>query len=118
MGFQRNANGSNPEPFALEARDYVDKRIKEFGNHVYLKADGDKTDRYGRRLALIYLDEKGNYLLNEELVRNGLAHIKLQYNFSNTIKEQFRQSEIKAKEEKRGLWSTVADTTQTIPKQH
>ncbi len=103
-GSKRNTSA---EPFAVDALEYVEKRIKEFGNRVYLKADGNKTDRYGRRLALIYLDEKGNYLLNEELVRNGLAHAELQYNFSTAIKEQLCQAENKAKEEKRGLWNTA-----------
>ncbi|MDO5581587.1 MAG: thermonuclease family protein [Planctomycetia bacterium] len=93
------------EKFGPEATEYTKHRIQKAGGSVYLKADGDPRDKYGRRLALVYLDTEGKYLLNEELIRMGLARARLQYNYSDTIKNRFYQAQESAKEEKLGVWS-------------
>lgn len=93
------------ESFGPEATEYTSHRIRKAGGIVYLKADGDRRDKYGRRLALVYLDPECKYLLNEELIRMGLARADLQYNFSRPIKLRFYQAQKSASEEKMGIWS-------------
>ncbi len=93
------------QPFGPEASEYTKKRIAQANNYVYLKVDGDRTDRYDRRLALVYLDEQQTLLLNKELVENGLARMEPQYNYSAKMKDLFRIAEKKAQAERLGIWS-------------
>jgi len=47
----------------------------------------------------------GDTLLNELLIREGLARAQLQYNYSREMKNRFQAAEDQAKQEKRGIWS-------------
>lgn len=44
---------------------------------IYLEYDKDKEDDYGRTLAYIYLDEKGEHMYQEVLLANGYANIMI-----------------------------------------
>ncbi len=90
------------EPFGPEAAAFTKNAIEQAGNKVRLEYDGDKTDRYGRTLALVYT---GETLLNEELVRNGLATAELQYRYSQKMKDRFRAAEYEAQKMRLGIWS-------------
>ena len=103
------------EPFGPEATEFTQKRIEEAKNDVLLEADGDRTDKYGRRLALVWLGKEPPLLLNEELIRNGLARADVQYNYSKTIKERFLSAQKQAQSEKLGIWSSVTTTPTTQP---
>lgn len=111
------------EPFGPEAAAYTKKRINEFNNRITLVADGDKMDKYNRRLALVYLDEDKTMLLNQELIRLGFAKAETRYNYSRSIKDSFVQAENLAKSEQRGIWSptfnskgqVVTERTSTTP---
>ncbi|MDO4587060.1 MAG: thermonuclease family protein [Planctomycetia bacterium] len=92
------------EPFGPEASEYTKRRIAEFNNIVTLKRDGDTTDRYGRRLAMVYLGENGTILLNEELIQQGLAKAQTQFNYSEKMKSRFIEAENNAKKNRRNLW--------------
>jgi endonuclease YncB( thermonuclease family) len=59
------------------------------------------TDRYGRTVAMIYADKT---LLNEELVKAGLAWVCWQY-CGHPICETWKGLQIGARMDKRGLWS-------------
>lgn len=96
--------GTPVEPFGPEASAYTKKRIAEFSDEVTLIRDGDRVDQYGRRLALVFLGSDREHLLNEELIRLGLARATLQYRFSDAQKDVFRKAEKEAKKEKRGIW--------------
>lgn len=96
--------GTPVEPFGPEASAYTKKRIAEFGGIVTLKADGDRFDRYDRRLALVYLGRNGTVLLNEELLRLGLARPSFSYRYSEAIKKRYRAAQKEAQAEKRGIW--------------
>lgn len=93
------------EPFGPEATDFTRKRIEETKNQVVLEADGDLIDKYGRRLALVWLGKESTVLLNEELIRNGLARAETQYNYSRAIKDRFITAQQRAQSEKLGIWS-------------
>ena len=59
------------------------------------------TDRYGRTVALVAVEKK---LLNEELLKAGLAWV-YKYNCSEPICESWKNYQLRAKFDKRGLWS-------------
>lgn len=44
---------------------------------VYLEYDEDKEDDYGRTLAYVYLDKKGEHMYQEVLLVNGYANIMI-----------------------------------------
>ena len=90
------------EPFGPEASEFTQKAIEAAGNKVRLEPDGDRTDRYKRQLAMVYVD---SVLLNEELIRQGLAVAQTQYRYSQEMKTRFKAAEEEAKKAKRGLWS-------------
>ncbi len=70
---------------------------------VRLEFDGPRRDKYGRLLAYVWV---GDRMLNEELLRAGLARAELKYQYSAAIKTRFRQAENEAKAGRRGIWST------------
>ena len=92
------------EPFGPEASAYTKKRVEEANNVAYLVSDGQKYDKFDRRLAVVYL---GNdpISLNEDLVRQGLARATLQYDFSREMKDRLSEAQARAKEERRGIFS-------------
>jgi micrococcal nuclease len=71
----RFANLDTPEirgserPDGLISRDYVVSRINE-AKEIIIRTYKDKTGKYGRYIADIYLD---GVLLNDELIEEGLA---------------------------------------------
>ena len=90
------------EPFGSEASEFTQKAIENAGNKVRLEPDGDQTDQYKRQLAMVYVD---GVLLNEELIRQGLAVAQTQYRYSQEMKTRFKVAEEEAKNARRGLWS-------------
>ena len=74
---------------------------------MYLTFDRQKVDRYDRFLAYAWRDERMDLMLNEELVRAGLAQAKTGYRYSDRMKKRFRRAEDEAKAARRGIWSTV-----------
>ena len=94
------------EPFGPQASAYTKQAIADSGNRVRIAFDGDQIDRYGRNLAMIYLQTaEGEVLLNERLIRLGLARAQTQYRYSKEMKDRFRAAEDTAKAEKRNIWS-------------
>lgn len=96
------------QPFGPEASAFTKKAIEQNQNAVRLVYDGDLKDRYGRTLAHVYV---GTTLLNEELLRAGLARSQLQYRFSSEMKERYRRAEEEAKQAKRGIWREPSNGT-------
>ena len=90
------------QPFGPEASQFTRDAIAQNGNQVRITFDGTQIDRYGRTLAMVWLDDT---LLNEELIREGLARAQLQYNYSREMKNRFQAAEDLAKREKLGIWS-------------
>ena len=108
--------GVKPQAYGAEATRYTTNRIDAFGNMVTLRSDGDSVDQYGRRLALVYLGRDGIELLNEELVRHGLAKVQPQYRYSDTMKDKLLRAEAAAKQEKVGIWSLPDQEKETKSK--
>jgi micrococcal nuclease len=92
------------EPWGPEASQFT-KKFCACGE-VRLEFDGDARDKYGRILAYVWV---GNRMLNEELIRAGLAHAELQYHYSQAMKSRFRRAEAEARAARRGIWSDKND---------
>lgn len=92
------------EPFGPEASAYVKRRVVESSGVAYLVSDGQKYDKYGRRLAVMYLGND-KVSLNEELARQGLARVELKYSYSKEFKTRLSAAQKQAEIEKLGIHS-------------
>jgi micrococcal nuclease len=88
------------EPWGPEASAFTKRFVA--GGDVRLELDAELHDRYGRILAYVWV---GDRMLNEELIRAGLARAELQYRYSAAMKVRFRHAEAEAKAARRGIWS-------------
>ena len=96
------------EPFGPEASAYTKQALAEYGNRVYLRLDRERTDKFGRTLAFVYLGESDAppaRLLNEELVQAGLGRALLSFNYSAPMKRRLAKAQADAKANRRGIWS-------------
>lgn len=93
-----------PRPFGLSAAGYAKARCE--GKQVTLRLDELQRDhdKYGRVLAYVYL--ANNELLNESLVRDGMAfsHRRLRCDLSS----QLDAAENEARAARRGLWKSIS----------
>ncbi|MGP9043160.1 thermonuclease family protein [Cytobacillus kochii] len=94
-------NVSTPEPYGEEASAFT-KELLEEGQNVQLEYDIEKLDPYDRTLAYVYLQD--GRMLNEELLREGLAKVVV-FEPNKKYLKQFKAIEEKAIEEKIGMWS-------------
>ena len=99
-------SGNAVEAFGLDASEFTKQMIAEAGNKVRRAFDGDATDRYNRILAMVYLTmpDGSEVWLNERLIREGLAHARLDYRYSHEAKLSFAVAEVEARRNKRNLW--------------
>lgn len=72
------------------------------GKTVELEKDVSETDKYGRLLRYIYIDE---LFINDYLVRQGFAYTS-SYPPDIKYQDQLQQAEQEARDNNRGLWST------------
>jgi len=93
------------EPMALEARDFLNRRIPPAG--VRLEFDLETKDRHGRTLAYAFLPD--GRMLNEWLLREGLAHcLPTPPNLKHD--DRLLRAQRAALEEKKGLWGLLQET--------
>ena len=85
------------QPFSKRARQFTSKLV--YGKVVEVKVM--TTDRHGRTVAMIYADKT---LLNEELIKAGLAWVYWQH-CHHPICETWKGLQIGARMDKRGLWA-------------
>jgi micrococcal nuclease len=85
--------------YGKEAKEYLTNLLK--GERVKLEYDVTPTDRYGRTLAYVYLQD-GTFV-NAELVKNGYAMVMT---VPPNVKyaEDFVKLQQEARENNRGLW--------------
>ena len=84
------------------ASDYTKKLLA--GETVYLEYDINKTDDYGRTLAYVYLDESGSDMVQERLLKDGMANvISVGSNIKYLFKFRFLAAQARAK--KSGFWA-------------
>ncbi|MCT4779171.1 MULTISPECIES: thermonuclease family protein [Exiguobacterium] len=101
----------NPEkpiqPFGPEASRYT-KDALPAGSDVLLERDQSKADRYGRLLAYVWADGK---MINQELLRKGLARVAYIYEPDTRYVEMFQEIEDEAKGKTLGIWQTKGYAT-------
>jgi micrococcal nuclease len=83
-----------------EASEFTEEFLKK--GVCWLRFDRRRVDQYGRWLAYVYVDDA---MLNEELVRRGLASVSVYPGDSASIERQLRKAEDEAKKNGRGIWS-------------
>ncbi|MEC2307581.1 thermonuclease family protein [Bacillus atrophaeus] len=89
------------QPYGEDASE----RNKELVNSGKLQLEfdeGDRTDKFGRMLAYVYVDEKS---VQETLLKEGLARVAYVYEPNTKYIDQFKKDEEEAKSEKLSIWS-------------
>lgn len=92
--------GGQAECFGDQAGRFLRRLLA--GERVLLEADREPTDRYGRTLAYVYLEE--GLQVNLLLVHEGYAEVTI-FPPNDRYEEDLRAAEAEAQEEGRGLWS-------------
>lgn len=90
------------EPWGPEARSFTQAQIDTVAGQVRLEFDRERFDSYGRTLAFVWTGER---LLNEELLRAGLARWEPAFNYSSSMKTRFRRAQEAAQQSRTGIWS-------------
>ncbi|MEF9893316.1 MAG: thermonuclease family protein [Anaerorhabdus sp.] len=95
------AKGNTPaDPFGEEASVYACDILKG-AQEIKLEYEETKEDKYGRTLAWVWVD---GVLLQEKLVREGLAEVKYLYD-DYKYTDVVQIGEKAAKEQNKGIWS-------------
>jgi len=92
------------EPFGPEATAFTRQFVR--GGRVRLQFDRRRVDHYDRFLAYVFVDD---LMLNEELVRQGLARVKSYPGDSESMLRRFRRAEEEAIKANRGIQSDSTD---------
>ena len=89
----------NLEAYGIEAW-RANRQLVE-GEAVRLERDVSETDKYGRLLRYVFVDDT---LVNVELVRQGLAYAKA-YPPDTKYQGRLEQAETEARQAGRGIWA-------------
>lgn len=91
---------NNGEPFEEESTEYTNKLIE--GKKIKLEYDAYKSDRFGRILAYVIIDNKN---LSVQLVKKGLAKVVLYEKRKPLLyQQQLLDAEKEAKQKSFGIW--------------
>jgi micrococcal nuclease len=88
------------EPWGPEAAQFAQEFLA--GGELHLRLDRRRKDRFDRFLAYVYVDDR---MLNEALVRAGLARAVHYSGDSPQIARLLREAEAEAQREELGIWS-------------
>ncbi len=91
------------EPWGPEATEFTERFVS--GGEVRLELDRERLDKYGRFLAYVWVEDR---MLNEELIRAGLARARTGFSYSEAMKRRFRRAEEEARQARRGIWTDGA----------
>jgi micrococcal nuclease len=94
--------GMPAELWAAEASQYAHAFVEEAQRRIRVEFGPERKDHYGRFLGFVWHGER---LLNEELVREGLARAMTRHHFSDALKRRLRQAQSEAQAAGRGIWS-------------
>jgi micrococcal nuclease len=90
------------EAWGPEASQFTRDFIRRANNRVRLSFGPERKDQYDRFLAFVW---DGEVMLNEELVRAGLAEARLDYRYSGVMKRRLSDAQEEARRAGRGIWS-------------
>ncbi len=101
-------DGAAPQPYALQARDYLRARLAS--NAVLkLRYDVERTDRYGRALAHVFFNDGSN--VAAELQQRGLAGVLI-IPPNVQLASCYQAAERDAQRQRSGIWSLPAQQPQ------
>lgn len=100
VGMDTNEIYPDEECFALEAKKANEELV--LGKTIRMEKDTSDTDKYGRLLRYVYIDDE---FINEKLVRSGYARVAT---YPPDVKYQmnFSESEKYARGNRLGLWAS------------
>ena len=98
------------EPWGPEASAFTKKFVS--GGDVRLEFDDEPLDAYDRYLAYVWV---GDQMLNEALLRAGLARFEPGFHYASAMKRRFRQAQDEARRKHLGIWSN-GDTHHAGPR--
>lgn len=100
--------GTEVEPFGKEASDYTCDKITN-ASKLELEYDSksSKSDKYGRRLAWVYVDGS---MLQKDLISLGYAKIEYVYGKYSYLDELYEIEE-ESKSSAKGVWSISEDNS-------
>lgn len=90
-----------PQPFGIEASNYMKKHLKE-GNTVQLEKGTPAKDNYDRLLAYIWVDGEN---LNKVMIEEGYARVAFVYEPNTKYLKEFEKSQEQAKKNQKNIWS-------------
>lgn len=99
---EMNYNKGEAQPFAEEAKDYTMKLLENAKKIEAVYDVGPETDNYDRLLAYVFVDD---VLLQESLLKEGLAAVRFIHKPNNTFENEFRDIQQDAEQEKLNIWS-------------
>jgi micrococcal nuclease len=76
--------------------------VERADGRVRLTFGLERKDRFDRFLAFVW---DGDVMLNEELLRAGLAEARLGFRYSGAMKSRFAEAQEEARRARRGIWS-------------
>jgi micrococcal nuclease len=95
-------DGRPADRLGPEATTFTQRFVRDSHHRIRIEVDGEPIDHHGRWLAFIWHD---NRMLNEELIRTGLARAMLRYDYGQSKKDRFRAAQLEAQRAARGIWS-------------
>jgi len=88
------------------------------GKQVRIEYDWQKTDKYGRILAYVFILESGKEIfLNAEIIKQGYGFAYLNYPFRDDYMKTFKEYERQAREQGLGLWGEKGEIKQAPQQQ-
>jgi micrococcal nuclease len=73
-----------------------------YDKEVRLAYDWERTDKYGRTLAYVVMEDGA--LFNELIIKEGFAHAFTKYPYREDMRSRFRKAEKEARRLNKGLW--------------
>jgi micrococcal nuclease len=100
------------EAWGPEASRFTKDFVEKAGYRVRLTFSLERKDHYERFLAFVW---HGDVLLNEELVRAGLAFARRDHRYDAAMKRRLAQAEDVARKAGRGMWSNPVAVSDNAP---
>jgi micrococcal nuclease len=97
--------GHAGDPLGPAAVTFTQQFIRDAHHRVRIEVDGETKDHYDRWLAFVW---DGDRLLNEELVRAGLARAMLRYDYGQAKKNRLGAAQREAQRAGVGIWAEPA----------
>lgn len=90
------------QPYGKEASNYTKEQLTNATKiELELNVDGDRTDKYDRLLAWVFIDGE---LLQEKLASQGLVKKFYDYGYDYTYKNDIIKADKEAQDNKRGIY--------------